>query len=50
MTAGSGIIDQEMLQGDADGRMHGFQLWTNLPSLLKMTPPRYEYRNGTFLK
>ena len=31
MTAGSGIIHQEMPKGDADGRMHGFQLWANLP-------------------
>src|SRR3954469_9903588 len=36
MTAGSGIIHQEMPKGDADGRMHGFQLWANLPSSLKM--------------
>jgi len=42
MTAGSGIIHQEMPQGDADGRMHGFQLWANLPSSLKMTAPRYQ--------
>jgi redox-sensitive bicupin YhaK (pirin superfamily) len=42
MTAGSGIIHQEMPQGDAEGRMHGFQLWANLPSSLKMTPPRYQ--------
>jgi redox-sensitive bicupin YhaK (pirin superfamily) len=42
MTAGSGIIHQEMPQGDAAGRMHGFQLWANLPSGLKMTPPRYQ--------
>ena len=42
MTAGSGIIHQEMPRGDADGRMHGFQLWANLPSSLKMTPPRYQ--------
>jgi len=42
MTAGSGIIHQEMPKGDADGRMHGFQLWANLPSSLKMTPPRYQ--------
>ena len=33
MTAGSGILHQEMPQGDAQGRMHGFQLWANLPSL-----------------
>jgi redox-sensitive bicupin YhaK (pirin superfamily) len=42
MTAGSGIIHQEMPQGDAQGRMHGFQLWANLPSRLKMTDPRYQ--------
>ena len=42
MTAGSGIIHQEMPKGDADGRMHGFQLWANLPASLKMTTPRYQ--------
>jgi redox-sensitive bicupin YhaK (pirin superfamily) len=42
MTAGSGIIHQEMPKGDTKGRMHGFQLWANLPSALKMTPPRYQ--------
>ncbi len=42
MTAGSGIIHQEMPRGDAGGRMHGFQLWANLPAALKMTPPRYQ--------
>src|ERR1700683_1139230 len=42
MTAGSGIIHQEMPKGDAEGRMHGFQLWANLPSSLKMTDPRYQ--------
>jgi quercetin 2,3-dioxygenase len=42
MTAGSGIIHQEMPKGDGDGRMHGFQLWANLPAALKMTPPRYQ--------
>ena len=42
MTAGSGIMHQEMPQGDAQGRMHGFQLWANLPSSLKMTAPRYQ--------
>jgi len=42
MTAGSGIVHQEMPKGDADGRMHGFQLWANLPSSLKMTAPRYQ--------
>ena len=42
MTAGRGILHQEMPQGDALGRMHGFQLWANLPSSLKMTAPRYQ--------
>lgn len=42
MTAGSGILHQEMPRGDAQGRMHGFQLWANLPSSLKMTRPRYQ--------
>lgn len=41
MTAGSGIIHQEMPKPDAQGRMHGFQLWTNLPASHKMMPPRY---------
>src|SRR5690348_3676101 len=42
MTAGRGIMHQEMPRGDAHGRMHGFQLWANLPSSLKMTRPRYQ--------
>jgi quercetin 2,3-dioxygenase len=42
MTAGRGIIHQEMPKGDAGGRMHGFQLWANLPADLKMTAPRYQ--------
>jgi len=42
MTAGSGILHQEMPQGDERGRMHGFQLWANLPASLKMTDPRYQ--------
>jgi len=42
MTAGRGIMHQEMPQGDPQGRMHGFQLWANLPSSLKMTKPRYQ--------
>jgi redox-sensitive bicupin YhaK (pirin superfamily) len=42
MTAGSGIIHQEMPKGDQAGRMHGFQLWANLPAALKMTKPRYQ--------
>jgi redox-sensitive bicupin YhaK (pirin superfamily) len=42
MTAGSGIIHQEMPKGDEKGRMHGFQLWANLPSSLKMTKPHYQ--------
>jgi quercetin 2,3-dioxygenase len=42
MTAGRGIIHQEMPKGDPGGRMHGFQLWANLPSSMKMTAPRYQ--------
>jgi len=42
MTAGSGIMHQEMPKGDKNGRMHGFQLWANLPASLKMTSPRYQ--------
>ena len=42
MTAGRGILHQEMPQGDATGRMHGFQLWANLPARHKMTDPRYQ--------
>lgn len=41
MTAGSGIIHQEMPKGDARGAMHGFQLWANLPASQKMMDPRY---------
>ncbi len=42
MTAGRGILHQEMPHGDEKGRMHGFQLWANLPSSQKMTAPRYQ--------
>lgn len=42
MTAGRGILHQEMPRGDARGRMHGFQLWANLPAAQKMTAPRYQ--------
>jgi redox-sensitive bicupin YhaK (pirin superfamily) len=42
MTAGSGILHQEMPKGDTNGKMHGFQLWANLPASLKMTDPRYQ--------
>ena len=42
MTAGRGIVHQEMPKGDEQGRMHGFQLWANLPASLKMTEPRYQ--------
>ncbi|HEX4121976.1 MAG TPA: pirin family protein [Verrucomicrobiae bacterium] len=42
MTAGRGIVHQEMPKGDQLGQMHGFQLWANLPSALKMTAPRYQ--------
>jgi redox-sensitive bicupin YhaK (pirin superfamily) len=46
MTAGRGILHQEMPRGDDQGRMHGFQLWANLPSSLKMTAPRYQDVSG----
>ena len=46
MTAGRGILHQEMPHGDVSGRMHGFQLWANLPSSLKMTAPRYQDVNA----
>lgn len=46
MTAGSGILHQEMPRGSSTGRMHGFQLWANLPSSLKMTAPRYQDITG----
>ncbi|MDA1094883.1 MAG: pirin family protein [Acidobacteria bacterium] len=42
MTAGRGILHQEMPKGDAHGQMHGFQLWANLPAAFKMTAPRYQ--------
>lgn len=42
MTAGSGIMHQEMPHGDQQGQMHGFQLWANLPAKHKMTKPRYQ--------
>ena len=41
MTAGSGIIHQEMPKGDDHGAMHGFQLWANLPASQKMINPKY---------
>ena len=46
MTAGSGIMHQEMPRGNASGQMHGFQLWANLPSRLKLTDPRYQDINA----
>ena len=46
MTAGSGIIHQEMPKGDPQGAMHGFQLWANLPAAQKMMPPRYRGINA----
>jgi redox-sensitive bicupin YhaK (pirin superfamily) len=46
MTAGRGILHQEMPKGDDRGRMHGFQLWANLPASLKMTAPRYQDVSG----
>jgi len=42
MTAGSGIMHQEMPKGDERGKMHGFQLWANLPASQKMCEPRYQ--------
>ena len=42
MTAGSGIIHQEMPKGDGDRLLWGFQLWANLPASHKMMPPRYQ--------
>jgi redox-sensitive bicupin YhaK (pirin superfamily) len=42
MTAGSGIMHEEMPQEGANGHMEGFQLWVNLPAKLKMSPPRYQ--------
>jgi redox-sensitive bicupin YhaK (pirin superfamily) len=61
MTAGSGIIHQEMPKGDDQGSMYGFQLWANLPANQKMMEPRYrdisaadipevELENGTKIK
>ncbi len=47
MTAGSGIMHQEMPAGNEQGQMHGFQLWANLPSALKMTSPRYQDIDGS---
>ena len=41
MTAGSGVIHQEMPKGDGRGRLEGFQLWANLPATSKMMAPRY---------
>lgn len=49
MTAGSGILHQEMPKGNSLGQMHGFQLWANLPSALKMTTPRYQDIKGNDL-
>ncbi|SFR56132.1 pirin family protein [Litoreibacter janthinus] len=46
MTAGSGILHQEMPKGNANGQMHGFQLWANLPGSMKMTAPRYQDVQG----
>lgn len=46
MTAGSGIMHQEMPFGNGKGQMHGFQLWANLPRSLKMTKPRYQDIKG----
>jgi redox-sensitive bicupin YhaK (pirin superfamily) len=46
MTAGSGILHQEMPSGNIRGQMHGFQLWGNLPAAQKMTAPRYQDVTG----
>ncbi len=46
MTAGSGILHQEMPKGNQRGQMHGFQLWANLPGAMKMTTPRYQDVEG----
>ena len=46
MTAGSGILHQEMPSGNFHGQMHGFQLWGNLPASQKMTAPRYQDIKG----
>ena len=47
MTAGSGIIHQEMPKGQKDGLMWGFQLWANLPASHKMMEPRYREIKST---
>src|SRR5437879_2324336 len=48
MTAGSGILHQEMPMGNDKGRMYGFQLWANLPAAQKMMDPRYrDVKSGT---
>jgi redox-sensitive bicupin YhaK (pirin superfamily) len=47
MTAGSGIIHQEMPMGDEKGLMYGFQLWANLPASHKMMAPRYREIKAT---
>ncbi len=46
MTAGSGILHQEMPSGNINGQMHGFQLWGNLPGSQKMCAPRYQDVQG----
>ncbi|MDH3346479.1 MAG: pirin family protein [Desulfobulbaceae bacterium] len=46
MTAGSGIVHQEMPKGDGEERMEGFQLWANLPASQKMTDPVYRSVNA----
>jgi hypothetical protein len=47
MTAGNGIIHQEMPKGDKSGKIYGFQLWANLPASHKMIAPRYREVKGT---
>jgi redox-sensitive bicupin YhaK (pirin superfamily) len=46
MTAGGGILHEEMPRRGPDGSIYGFQLWVNLPSALKMTSPRYQGVNA----
>jgi redox-sensitive bicupin YhaK (pirin superfamily) len=49
MTAGAGIVHSEMPSHeirDKGGRVHGFQIWVNLPAKLKMTRPRYQEVSG----
>ena len=42
MTAGGGILHEEMPKRGEDGSIYGFQLWVNLPAAQKMNRPRYQ--------